>query len=302
MLVSSGRKYILYLIGAAACWGVAAAISKRAVTEIPPLTLLPIQLGVSVAGLIVLVRVRGSSWSIGSTRLGLVGAINGVAYLFSLAGLVHITASLSVLLWATEPIIILALAFPLLGERVSKGMTSLFLSALAGVILVVFGPVGGSATVGVLYTLIGVTLCAFYTILARRLLTDDSTVAVVAWQQMAAMGVAVLALAVAAISGTDLALRGVSAAAWISAVVSGILYYAVGFLLYVAALRVTGAATAGLFLNLIPVFGIAAGSLLLDERLQPRQWLGAVLIVGSVGALLWLQRRRTAVTATQVEV
>jgi hypothetical protein len=38
------------LVVAAACWGVATAISKRASDEIAPLTLLPIQLAMSVAG------------------------------------------------------------------------------------------------------------------------------------------------------------------------------------------------------------------------------------------------------------
>lgn len=41
-------KYSIPLIGAAAAWGIATPISKRAVAEMPPLTLLPIQLGTSL--------------------------------------------------------------------------------------------------------------------------------------------------------------------------------------------------------------------------------------------------------------
>ena len=46
---TSPRRHVLALTLAAACWGIGTVISKRAVDEIPPLTLLSIQLGVSLA-------------------------------------------------------------------------------------------------------------------------------------------------------------------------------------------------------------------------------------------------------------
>ena len=59
MSVSSlARRDYLPLILAAACWGFGTVVSKRAVAEIPPLTLLPIQLGSSLLLLAVLMRVR----------------------------------------------------------------------------------------------------------------------------------------------------------------------------------------------------------------------------------------------------
>ena len=53
------RHAALFLTGAAACWGIATVVSKRAVDEIAPLTLLPVQLAVSVVTLAILVRARG---------------------------------------------------------------------------------------------------------------------------------------------------------------------------------------------------------------------------------------------------
>ena len=50
------HQYSLSLVAAAACWGTATVISKRAVEEIQPLTLLPIELAISVAVLTVAVR------------------------------------------------------------------------------------------------------------------------------------------------------------------------------------------------------------------------------------------------------
>jgi probable blue pigment (indigoidine) exporter len=61
-------------------------------------------------------------------------------------------------------------------------------------------------------------------------------------------------------------------------------YYGLGFSFYVAGLRHVPASYAGAFLPLIPVFGVAAGYLF-GERLEPRQWLGALVIVAATVAI-----------------
>ncbi len=58
---------------------------------------------------------------------------------------------------------------------------------------------------------------------------------------------------------------------------------AVPFLLYTFAASRLPAARAGMLSNLIPVFGVAAAVLLLDERLALTQLLGAVLVVAGLG-------------------
>lgn len=86
----------LSLVAAAACWGIAAVISKRAVDEIDPLTLLPIELAVSVTVLLFLAALTNeqSFWSPRLKRLGLLGVLNpGLSYALSLAGLARVTAS-----------------------------------------------------------------------------------------------------------------------------------------------------------------------------------------------------------------
>ena len=122
------RKNALLLTLAAASWGLGAVVSKRAVDEIPPFTLLPIQLGTSLAVFSLLMRWRGlplrdpnaSPW------LARLGTLNpGLAYALSLVGLVHITVSMSVMLWALEPLMILGLAVWLLRERVSPWLVAL---------------------------------------------------------------------------------------------------------------------------------------------------------------------------------
>lgn len=281
------NKHSLSLTAAAASWGIATVISKRAVDEIPPLTMLPIQLAVSVAVLTAAFKLQRIKviWSPELRHLGGLGVLNpGISYALSLIGLAHITASLSVLLWATEPVLILVLAWWLLGDRIAKPLRVISLLALGGVVLVVFESNSGGQLVGVALTLAGVAACAVYTVVSRKLIGDVSTLTVIMIQQSWALVFSVALLAVTVFFGQTLG-QDASAAAWISAVVSGLLYYAVAFWFYISGLRHVPAAVAGVFINLIPVFGIAAGHVLLDERLSGRQWLGATVIVAAVATL-----------------
>ena len=283
------------LVAAAACWGTATAISKRAVEEIRPLTLLPIELCVSIAVLLAASAVGGdrSLPSKHRRQLGWLGALNpGVSYALSLAGLSRITASTSALLWATEPLLILLLAWVLLRQRPTKVVGVCAGCALAGVVLVVAQPDVRASTTGVLLTIAGVAACAVYTVISSRYLADESTLGVVLIQQASALAFAVLLLAVAISLGYGVALRGVSLAGWASALVAGALYYGVAFWFYLRGLRTCSPAVAGLFINLVPVFGVGSAALLLGERLAGHQWIGVAVTLGAITALAWSQTRR----------
>ena len=136
------RRSAWSLVAAAACWGTATAISKRAVDEIAPLVLLPIELAVSVAVLLVAAVITGERRFPSANRaaLGWLGVLNpGLAYAFGLAGLALITASASAVLWAIEPVLIVLLAWLALRQRPSLTTLTCAAVALAGVLLVVAG-------------------------------------------------------------------------------------------------------------------------------------------------------------------
>jgi drug/metabolite transporter (DMT)-like permease len=306
-------KSVLALVLASACWGVATSISKMSLASLPPLTLLVIQLGSSVAFLwivIAITRVRisaASKWA----RPGLLGLLNpGLSYALSLLGLITVSASTSSLLWAAEPAFILVLAWPLLRERPSAGLVVLTALALVGVALVsgLFSqadPTG--AHVGSVLILSGVVCCAFYTVLSRRLDPALPAVFVIALQQTVALIFACVLLPFQPFIASPVTSFAIPASGWLWAIASGLLYYALAFWFYLRGLRRVTASTAGIFLNLIPVFGIAGAYLLLGERLSLAQWLGAAMIVTCVsGAWLWQkveskrERARTCVTVTQI--
>jgi probable blue pigment (indigoidine) exporter len=292
---------VVPLVAATACWGVGTVVTKQVLDDIAPLTLLPLQL--TASSVLLLAVALAQRTPLASTtfrtppirRLAALGVLNpGLAYALGLLGLTTITASLSVLLWAAEPVLILALAVVLLRDRVPVALAATLIVAVAGVLLVVYQPGASGEPVGVALTLTAVGCCALYTVLTRRLMLDDSSLIVVLAQQVAALGFAVvLATAVELTGGAGWEVDGLDTEALVGAVASGILYYGLAFWFYLAGLRRTPASVAGAFLPLIPVFGVAAGYLA-GERLAGRQWLGAGIVVVATLSIAWQQRTRTA--------
>ena len=278
------RTAVAALVAAAGCWGIGTVVSKQVVDDVAPLTLLPVQLAVSCAFLLVVALVRREPlvWTPPVRRLAALGVLNpGIAYALGLIGLTTITASLSVLLWALEPVAILLLATLILREHVPPALAVTVAVAIFGALLVLYQPGASGDAVGITLTLISIGFCALYTVLTRRLMLNDSSLTVVLAQQAAALVFAAAAASVVELAGGpgwDLA--GLSTGTWLGAAVSGILYYGLGFFFYLAGLRHVPASYAGAFLPLIPVFGVAGGYLV-GERLEPRQWLGAIVIVAA---------------------
>jgi probable blue pigment (indigoidine) exporter len=282
------RRNILFLVLAAACWGIGTVISKQAVAEMPPLTLLPIQLATSVAFLLVLTRLRGERMPAGreGRLLGRLGLLNpGLAYALSLIGLTQITASLAVLLWASEPIFILGLAALVLGERVGLPILAASAVAILGLLLVVFDPAATGSAVGIALTVAGVVVCAVYTVATRRwLLGSDSTFGVVLAQQVHALAFAVVVVVALAVAGQPVAPQAITLAGLASAAASGLLYYALAYSFYLTALRSVRASIAAASFYLIPLFGLAGGWLA-GERLEPIQWLGGAVVIAAVALI-----------------
>jgi drug/metabolite transporter (DMT)-like permease len=175
--------------------------------------------------------------------------------------------------------------------------------ALAGVGLIVYQAGAAGTPSGIALTVAGVAACAGYTIACRKLMINDAVLTVVLAQQACAFAFAVALLASVNVLGLTDTIGGttdlntVSPTAWAAAGLSGVTYYGLAFWLYLTGLRHVPASVAGIFITLIPAFGITGGYLLLDERLNPRQWAGAVIVVLAVATVAAQQRPEPA-TAT----
>ena len=297
-LVGSPRLTTTFLVGAAASWGLGTVLSKYALGGFPPSVLLPVQLLCSalLLGAFLVVGHQSVRSVSQPGRMALLGILNpGISYALGLIGLTYIEASTSVVIWATEPVIIVVMAFAILREPLSSWAVGCLASAMVGIALIVGAPAAGNATIGVVITFASVTACAVYTILLRRMSLNDGTLPVVWIQQVSAL---VFAATVALVWSM---LHTVSVSPTLqetmAAAASGATYYGLGFLLYVSGLRRTSAARAGTFLTLIPVFGLLFSAALLGERFTAVQAVGSLVVIGSMAALTLTDTRRTSPAA-----
>ena len=198
---TTSSRHALLLLTATACWGCGTVLSKQVLDRgVAALTLLAIELAASslLLGLGTFALGVRLAWSANLGRLAVLGILNpGFAYALGLLGLVTIDASMSVLLWATEPILIMMLAVLLLRERVAAATVGAVAVALIGVLLVLYRPGASGDAIGIALTVGAVTACALYTVLTRRLLLDDSSLAVVLVQQLAALAFALVITVIA---------------------------------------------------------------------------------------------------------
>ena len=277
------------LVLASALWGVATVISKELLASVPPITLLVLQLVPSVVALWLLVAASGAHLRPGRELLplALIGLLNpGLSYTLSMLGLRETTASVATLLWAAEPALIVVLAWLLLREAITLRLVALTATAAAGVVLVSGGDAVAGSAAGAALILGGVLCCALYSVVSRKIVGDVDPLLVVALQQTTGLLWAI------AIWPFHLDGRGVdplfalSQREVLGGAISGLMYYAAAFWLYLDGLRSHPASTASIFINPTPVFGVATAYAFLGERLTQVQWFGAVIIVFSVAALL----------------
>jgi drug/metabolite transporter (DMT)-like permease len=278
----------LAMVGSAACWGSATTMSKSALADFPPLTLLVVQLVASVSFLWIVVWLTRPKLQ--ADRAFLVASLAGIlepglAYAVGLAGLTLTTASNASLLFAAEPLLIVLLAWVLLRSPPSWALIGWIVVAGIGVVLVTAPDAGmtAGALTGDLLILLGTALAALYVVVSSQMVLARPAIVLAAGQQSAGLASAVLILAAALATGVEqVDLTGFTAASLAFAGASGIIQYALAFWLYLLGLKHLSAREAGLWLGLIPVFGIATAVAFLHEVPTLAMLLGAAIIISAV--------------------
>src|SRR6478736_1436923 len=169
-------------------------------------------------------------------------------------------------------------------------VAALSLIAVAGMILIVYDPSStGGQWVGVALTVAGIGCCAVYSVVTRRWIPDaKETSQVVVAQQGHALALALGLVLLVGLAGGTIVPTALTPLGLASAIGSGVLYYAGAYWFYLGALRHVPASFAAVSFYLIPIVGVAGGALLLGERLDPRQWLGAVIVLAAILAIIRL--------------
>jgi drug/metabolite transporter (DMT)-like permease len=223
--------------------------------------------------------------------LGLLGIAAFNALLYS--GVHFTTATNALLIQAAIPPLIAAFGFTLFGDRTGARQVGAMLLSLAGVIIVVCA---GDPRI-LLHLKIGLgdglilgasAVWALYTVLLRKrpAVHPLSFLAVT-------FAIGVIAMAPLAVLEWDLG----RVVVWGPTALGAMAYVAVfpslaAYLLYTRGVDLIGAARAGQFVNLMPLFGAVLAVLLLGEPLRGFHLLGGGLIVAGIAAFAMAGRVR----------
>ncbi len=228
-------------------------------------------------------------------RVALLGFVSLTVY-FALenSGMARTSASQAAILIAAVPIFVIVLNVFTLRERNTVRQWAGVAISFAGIVGLVGwggGDEGGSL-LGDLLLLVAAVAAAAYTLMARHMLVKRSPLFVTAFQNLfGALFMLPLALAEAVLVGVRRPTMGtVGALAYLTVFCS-----VGGYLLLNYALSHVEASKTSVFLNLIPVVGVAGAYVLLGERFAlPQAAASAVVVLG-----VWLTnsgRPRAAVT------
>jgi drug/metabolite transporter (DMT)-like permease len=235
-------------------------------------------------------------------------AVMGVSGIFAynllfFGALTILPATRTSLFVALNPVITVILAFVLFDERLTLQKMTGIAFALTGVTIVVtrgdLSQVISSFGKGEIMMLGAVTAWAIYTLASRwtmaippPMTTGARTLAISATKattMAAGWGMVFLSLHAAPnLLQTDFTL--IPLAVWASLFFLGVIGTAVAFVWYAQALQQLGAAKTVVFNNLVPVFGVFFGWLLLGEILSKSLVLGGLLAVIGVFIVNWVRK------------
>lgn len=289
----------LQLAIATALWGGTFTAGRIAVQQLSPLAVACGRYLLATTVLLLILQREG--WpQLNRRQQGLLFGlgISGIAlynWLFFI-GLSLIPASRAALIIALNPTAIALGAAVWTGDRLRSWQWAGVGLSLVGAILLLGSRQAGTLTLpgwGDL-ALIGCVLCwTVYSLLARVALRSLSPLTVTTgaccWGSLLLVGLwlsqgAQLPAAVSLSTGSAIAYLGLGGTA-------------LAFCLYANGIERLGAARAGLFINLVPVFGSAIGALLLQEPLSGLTLLGGLLVLAGVG-LGTLQRSQPLSAST----
>ncbi len=270
-------------------------IAKGALSAIGPLALCLLRFTSASAALLLYQRSRSAPFGIARSDLPrflllglLVVPLNQGFFLF---GLARSTPSHAALLYALTPLVVLAFAGRLLGERNRMSKFAGMAVAFSGVVLILLErglKREAEVLIGDLLILVAVFAWSLYTVLSKPLVGRYGATRVTTWSIVAGT---LLTLPALAIPGALPPLASVRPAVW-----GGILYLAIGtsviaYPLWMYALRHLEASKVAITANMQPILTTILSWIFFREEFTAAFFFGAALILAGV---TWVETRRSA--------
>ncbi|HEV8444508.1 MAG TPA: DMT family transporter [Steroidobacteraceae bacterium] len=279
------------LIAVPAIWGGAFAAGKIVVAVFSPLMGSFARYAIACVALMAAAMVREGGLPrltrrqlFATVLLGILGVF--LYNLLFLGSLQRLPASRAALIIALNPAITIAISSFVLHERLHARRWLGVAIALLGVWVVLsHGDFASIASAGVgsgeLLMFGAVTCWALYTIVGRKVLGGLTPLAATSY---AALWGTLMLGAVAFPEIVQLRAGQFDWRMTVSLLYLGVLGTAVAFVWYYTSVQRFGASVASIFNNLVPVFGVLTGVLLLGEALMPSMLIGGVIAI--VGVLM----------------
>ncbi len=282
-------------------WGGSFFFVGVAVTELPPLTIVTLRVGLAALMLLAVLRLLGQGlpaaprvW-LAFFGMGLLN--NALPFTLIVWGQTQIASGLASILNATTPLFTVLVAGALLAdERISAAKAVGVLLGLAGVATMIglsaLGALGG-AVAAQLACLAGALSYACAGVFGRRFARLGVSPLQTATGQVTASSLLLLPLAAGFEQPWSLAAPSLPVVAAVLGL--ALLSTALAYVLYFRILALAGATNLLLVTFLVPASAILLGWLVLDERLALEQFLGLALIAAGLAAIdgrpwRWLRR------------
>ncbi|MBD2092137.1 DMT family transporter [Microcoleus sp. FACHB-1515] len=280
---------ILIALSYAFCWGVGTTLTKLALAEISATTLLVIQLISSVLFLAIAcyIKMQKLPFSLAALKQGSAGIFEpALAYMVGIFGVKLTTASNAVLIGSSEVILTILMAAVFLGERLTRSKLLLAVISFLGVALLVWNDEEGaidSSLIGNILVLLGTVFAVCYVLMSKKQIGGADPLQLTASQQFVGLIVTVFCFGVLSTINPSYEVNAIdiSLPFWLLAIGSGIMQYAIAYLLYLTALQNVPASQAAFFIALIPIFGVGSAVLLLGETPSLAQWIGGAFVIVS---------------------
>lgn len=202
-------------------------------------------------------------------------------FLFESAALTYTSASQASMITSMLPLMVALGAGFFLGERISSRTLGGFVVAAAGAIWLSMGGTGTETSphpaLGNFLEFMAMVCATGYTILMKRLSKELHPFFLTGLQAFAGALFFVPVLLLPSVRAASLSVNG-----WLAVLYLGTVVSVGAYGLYNYGISQIPASQASAFVNLIPVFAILLGFLLLGERLTVWQWLACGLVFGGV--------------------
>jgi drug/metabolite transporter (DMT)-like permease len=280
-------------------WGLTWPAMKIALAEIPPFSMRVGTTGLATVTLFAVAFLQRRKLRVpnaaAAMHLIVAGSLNVAAFtlLAAFAQLVT-TASRVTVLTYTMPIWAALLAYPVLGERLTRARAISLLLCAAGLTVVIYPLLGSDDLIGLWLALTTAVGWAVGTVYLKWAQVDADPLAIAAWQVFVALVITVIGLV---IFEGSLHLWPVHAPALLAVAFSGVVGSGVAYFLWFEIVRRLPAMTASLGVLSVPAVGVVSSMILLGERPTVPDIIGFALIFTAAACVLLTPNARTSQTA-----